>query len=187
MTKLIGLTGPAGSGKSFCAYALMGCWHFRLAKFADPLKDMVKVVMRAAGMSTGAIHECIEGMGKDLPCHALMGRTPRHAMQTLGTEWGRDQIDPDFWARLAMIRVRKMLEEGSSVVIDDVRFANEAQLIEDFGGRVIAVNRPASKIVGSHVSENTLPSHLISDTIDNSRDREFTKSDIERILQGINP
>ena len=37
----------------------------------------------------------IEGALKEVPCELLGGKTPRYAMQTLGTEWGRDTDQQD--------------------------------------------------------------------------------------------
>jgi hypothetical protein len=79
--RLIALTGYAGSGKSTLA-DILACEHgFTVVKFAGPLKAM----LRALGLDEREI----EGDLKEQPCQLLAGHTPRRAMQTLGTEWGR--------------------------------------------------------------------------------------------------
>lgn len=143
MTRLIAFTGPAGCGKSTASDALVACGWQRV-KFAGPLKDM----MRALGFTEAHI----EGHLKEQPSDLLLGRTPRHAMQTLGTEWGRECIGPDFWTGLAARRIAAALNAGVSVVVDDCRFANEAEVIRGLGGKVVRIEGRGG-IGGSHASE----------------------------------
>ena len=108
----IALCGPAGAGKSTVAAFLereAGCTRHR---FAKPLKDMLRAI--------GLTEREIEGDLKEVPCPALMGRTPRHALVTLGTEWGRDLIHPDLWVNAW----HRTLPAGN-VVTEDLRFRNE--------------------------------------------------------------
>lgn len=125
---VIGLSGLAGSGKSTAAMMLADA-GYTLVKFAGPLKDM----MRAIGLS----EEHIEGSLKEKPCVLLQGQTPRYAMQTIGTQWGRDIIGPHFWIGLWEARVLEVLDSGGRVVTDDCRFENEADAVRKFGGRVL--------------------------------------------------
>ena len=76
-------------------------------------------------------------------------------MQTLGTEWGRETIDQDIWVN----SVRRMLtksffSEYTPVIIDDLRFENEAKMVREMGGEVWEIDRknfaPESD---EHVSE----------------------------------
>lgn len=139
---LLGIAGKAGSGKSTAAQVLLDAGWARV-KFAGPLKDM----MRALGLDD----RHIEGDLKDVPCDLLQGQTPRYAMQTLGTEWGRDCIGRDFWIDLARRRISLAMSAGLNVVVDDVRFENEAQVIRDLGGLVLGLERGDG--AGDHVSE----------------------------------
>lgn len=124
---IVGLVGRMGSGKSTVADSLCQTNGFTRVKFADPLKDM----LRAIGLN----EEQIEGDEKMTPCNLLMGQTPRHAMQTLGTDWGRDMIHPDLWTRLWSERAG----QHSLVVADDCRFPNEARTILQQGGKLIRI------------------------------------------------
>lgn len=88
--------------------------------------------------------------------------TPRHALQQLGSEWGR-RCSPDTWVRYAL-NVHTRLQSGDvcydartglrpissvgdlvmpkvDVVISDVRFRNEVTLLQRAGGRVVRVVR----------------------------------------------
>lgn len=125
--KVIGLVGRMGSGKSTVANYLTEQYGFKLVKFADPLKDMLRAV--------GIGEEEIEGHLKNEPCDLLMGKTPRFAMQTLGTQWGRESIHPQLWVRLWLERAGR----HNMVVCDDCRFPNEATTIRENGGKLIRI------------------------------------------------
>ena len=89
----------------------------------------------------GLSREQVDGVLKETPSHLLCGATPRRAMQTLGTEWGRNMIGPDVWVRLTMHRVDELLASGVNVIIDDVRFDNEAEAIRERDGQLITLSR----------------------------------------------
>lgn len=142
---LIAFTGLAGSGKSTAAKHLVDTLGFQRIRFAGPLKDM----MRALGLTEAGI----EGDCKEVPCELLGGKTPRHAMQTLGTEWGRDLICQDLWIRAFNAALTKV-PEGVPVVVDDCRFPNEADAIVAAGGVLVRVVRPgAGAGAAGHSSE----------------------------------
>jgi hypothetical protein len=141
---VVAFTGLAGSGKSTSTRYLVEQYGYTLVKFAGPLKDM----MRAIGFS----ERDIEGDLKEVANHALCGKTPRYAMQTLGTEWGRNLIGDDLWISLWRNRVEKVIEEGGRVVTDDCRFPNEASAVRKLGGGIFKIEGRGG-IAGSHVSE----------------------------------
>ncbi|MEM9522766.1 MAG: deoxynucleotide monophosphate kinase [Pseudomonadota bacterium] len=149
---LVGLCGLAGSGKSTVAEMLVR-EGFERRKFAGPLKDALRSILFSAGASSETIERMIEGDLKETPTELLAGQTPRHAMQTLGTEWGRSCMSPGFWVDLALAGVEAARAAGvSHVVIDDVRFANEARAIRAAGGVTVRITGRGG-ISGGHVSE----------------------------------
>ncbi|WP_320202819.1 deoxynucleotide monophosphate kinase [Agrobacterium rosae] len=141
---VIALTGLAGSGKSTASKCLVEKHGYQLVKFAGPLKDM----LRAIGLSEAQI----EGELKEEPCEWLQGATPRHAMQTLGTQWGRACIGTSFWIELWVRRVNQIIAEGGRVVVDDCRFPNEANVVRKLGGVVWKIVGRGG-IAGAHESE----------------------------------
>lgn len=152
--RTIGFCGPAGAGKSTAAERLVKRWRFNRVRFAGPLKAM----MLALGLSP---HQ-VDGTLKEEPSPLLQGRTPRQAMQWLGTEWGRNLLGPEFWISAWRAAVEKTPDfrcpyVGYSrlIVADDVRFANEAKAIRERGGIVIRIERPGagSTSGGDHASE----------------------------------
>lgn len=147
---IIGLTGLAGSGKSLVAAHLAERHGFRVLKFAGPLKAMMRALLAEAGIDRDIAESMIEGHRKEQPSEALSGHTPRHAMQTLGTEWGRTCIDHGFWVDVWKSAATAW---GGRIVADDCRFLNEVGAVHDLGGAVVGVYR-AGLSTGSHVSEN---------------------------------
>ncbi|KIQ05172.1 deoxynucleotide monophosphate kinase, partial [Agrobacterium tumefaciens] len=141
---VIALTGLAGSGKSTASKYLVEKHGYQLVKFAGPLKDM----LRAIGLSEAQI----EGELKEEPCEWLQGATPRHAMQTLGTQWGRACIGPSFWIELWVWRVNQIIAAGGRIVVDDCRFPNEAAEVRKLGGVVWKILGRGG-IAGAHESE----------------------------------
>ena len=130
--QLIGLCGAAGSGKSTVA-AILEQWGYTRLRFAGPLKNMLAVLLAAGGVDHPTQRRMLEGDLKELPHPILQGQSPRRAMQTLGTEWGRECIGPDFWVGITAARADALLAEGRCVVIEDVRFPNEAAMVKGTG------------------------------------------------------
>ena len=144
LPRVVALTGAAGSGKSTAADYLILRHDYERVKFAGPLK----AAMAAMGFS----QEQIEGRLKETPCAWLSFKTPRHAMQTLGTEWGRNCIGEDFWAELWVHHANNTLAAGKRVVVDDLRFPNEAEAVRSLGGVIIKLEGRGG-IAGGHESE----------------------------------
>lgn len=155
---LIGFCGPAGAGKTTAALALVATLPdcCRLS-FADPIRAML--------YSLGLGPEDLQTY-KEKPHPLLGGKTPRFAMQTLGTEWARQTICDDLWLRVARQRALTALQDQATVVFDDVRFDNEAQMIRRLGGIIIKVTRPDLPQSSAHASEAGLTPALINTTIE---------------------
>lgn len=168
MVRIIGLSGAAGSGKSTAATYLIERHGFTLVKFAAPLKNMLRAI--------GLTDYDIEGAGKHVSHPALCGQTPRHAMQTIGTEWGRHCIGDEFWVNLWGREARN----HELVVCDDVRFENEATMIRSCGGRIIGLTGRGG-IAGNHASEAGV---LCDETIDNSGSQEKLYEALDKIVSG---
>lgn len=142
---VIGVAGRARAGKDSVAEAIlrMGGGVYRYS-FADPMRAMVK-----AGFGVDATDEFWQRHKEDA-CTVFRGRSLRYVMQTLGTEWGRDFIDPEIWVSLA---ADTLSVRGPGMVIADCRFPNEAAWIRQAGGLLIHVVRPDGPGVRAHLSE----------------------------------
>lgn len=155
--ELIGLCGAAGAGKDSVAKMLQAAYGYRADSFAAPIYAALAAMF---GVSVQALQD---RELKEAPWPALLGHTPRHLLQTLGTEYGRDMIDRDIWLLLADQR-RKAT--GRPTVISDVRFENEAAFIRKSGGLLIHVKRDTDQ-VHQHISESALDRDLAEITLDN--------------------
>jgi hypothetical protein len=156
---LVALTGLAGAGKSTAAAILAKHHGFTRMRFAAPLKAM----LRAIGLGDAEI----EGHLKEAPCALLQGKSPRQAMQTLGTEWGRNLIGEHFWADVWQHQALQVLDQGGKVVVEDCRFPNEVAAIKSLGGKIWRVDRPGL-VVGTHDSEQYVAGLKADDYIHNS-------------------
>ncbi len=145
---VVGLCGPKTSGKSTVADVLVRERGYRRVSMAEPMKKMVSALMcyTTCNPWVGWQDEWLYGDRKETPCKALCGQTPRHTLQTLGTEWGRECLGEDFWVRIAQERIAAL---GGFVVIDDIRFENEAALCDI----LVRVERPGCGGEDGHSSE----------------------------------
>lgn len=146
---IIALTGPIGSGKTELAkYMLWDHGYYRYP-FASYLKRMLA--------SIGLTEDQLNGSLKETPCDLLCGKTPRVAMQTLGTEW-RNMIGQDLWVRLWEHDVASQSQgqkNNGRIVVDDLRFQHEADAVHRLGGKVVRVIRPDVWGSHNHPSETT--------------------------------
>lgn len=141
---VIGVTGFKHAGKSSIAKYLSRRFGFARMRFAHPMKEMLRAFLRARGCPEDVIEEMIEGSLKEVPSPYLNGRTPRHAMQTLGTEWGRDQMHEDLWLD-AWGDSLSTIPPDCPVVVDDCRFENEFDRIRQLNGQIWRVVRPLNR------------------------------------------
>jgi hypothetical protein len=144
---LIGLTGKAFSGKDTVARFLAEDHSFLEKSLADPLRAGLREMLglKPSDFSPENKETVIDWIGK----------SPRELLQTLGTEWGRDLVHPQVWVRYLAARLKKSLLSGESVVITDVRFVDEAELVHRDGGQIWRVVRRRSETtrLAQHRSE----------------------------------
>ena len=147
---IIGLSGPAGAGKTYAAHTLRNILNekasggfFKVDSFAAPLKAFV----------LDLVGEKFP-LNKDAAYPLFPGTTYREVLQRIGTEVMRDSLDKDIWIRSLDVR-----NENQNVIIDDVRFENEVDWIHSKGGIVLRIEPAEGSVVKgqvwrSHASEN---------------------------------
>lgn len=145
MNRLIGFTGPAGSGKDTCGAYLVQMHGFARLSFAEPIYKALQVMGFRWPTTQAEKEEVIPELGV----------TWRHLAQTLGTEWGREKVHQDMWTIVAKRRIESV--PSARFAITDVRFDNEAAMIRDLGGLVIHLQgRRAGTGNDAHKSERPL-------------------------------
>ena len=142
---VIGLAGPIGSGKTTAARAL-GSLGYRQASFAAPLKAVCFQIFGPLGIPREAFYGTQEEKSEPRLIGGAVNHTDktitvssvtgRRILEIVGTE-GFRQAYPDVWLELAMVP----RYEGERIVIDDVRYENEASALRSRGGRVIHLDR----------------------------------------------
>jgi hypothetical protein len=148
--RIIAFVGKAGSGKDTAAGLIPNARRF---SFADPLKEFCAQVFdwdRETLWGDSALRG-VPDPRYVRPDGSLL--TPRFALQTLGTEWGRECCE-DIWVRLGVRRAQQ--SDAPVVVFTDCRFVNEARIIREAGGEVWRIYRPGAGLTGSagtHPSE----------------------------------
>jgi hypothetical protein len=182
--KIIGLTGPAGSGKDATADAIIHLTGGTRMAFADalraevcaafgvPLAYLTNPETKEHAISALALPRCIDAgflcamTTADLAVDFSAPRSPRWIMQQWGTEYRRAQ-NQDYWRAKILRRIGRGLYVP--IVITDVRFADEAQTVTDLGGEIWRVERPGYGVgAGSHESETTGAEFAPARVIDNS-------------------
>jgi len=169
---IIGLNGLKQSGKSTIAEHLMHK-RFGTFAFADPLKN----ALAAMGVPRQSLWGPQEEKEKPLPLFG--GKSGRYLMQTLGTEWGREMVDPDLWVNIATNTL------SGNFVCSDVRFPNEAKAIHDRHGLIIKVIRPSHAISDGHKSEQELPDSMIDIVIMNTGTMEELLGKVDAVLDQL--
>ena len=154
---LIGFSGKKGSGKSFFADYLVNNKLFIKLSFASPLKEITKILFN---LSDEDVKDPIK---KEL-INPKFNASPRELMQWLGTDIMREEFNKKFnysgsiWIDSVKDKIKTLLEDNKDVVIDDVRFQNEVDMIHSLGGIVINLRNDLDNTLNNststHSSEN---------------------------------
>lgn len=90
--------------------------------------------------------------------------TVRRILQWWGTEYRRAQ-DPDYWTKAWGRKIEQLDLKGTLVLVDDVRFMNELNVIREHDGLIVKIERPGFDGANSHSSETSLDDYQAWDAI----------------------
>ena len=162
---IIGVAGYKGSGKDTIANVLQTSFGFEKMSFAQPIKDIVH--------STFGIDKAIlsgDGGEREFREEVLPGwfyLSPRDMMQKIGMAF-RDELHKDIWVKVLESKIKSVKQ---NIVIPDVRFKNELELINKYGF-CVGVKRPGYNGDG-HRSERALDDVKLQYIFDNDNSQEM--------------
>ena len=141
---IIGFMGKAGAGKTTAALAVQRfILGSTIKSFATPLKEAVKALFM---FSDAQVYGTFE---EKVTVDPRWGVSPRKVLQKIGTDCIREMLCRDFHVKRMEAEIDSCKE---TTLIDDVRFVDEAQMILDRGGILIAIRRPP-EVEEAHASE----------------------------------
>jgi hypothetical protein len=181
--KLIGIGGVKGAGKNTAAEVLRDEYGFKEISFAMPLKKICAnatgldydlfdsqhhkdqpfpggpVILRFTTLQElikyASVYGKISGDQAELIITTALRRslnTPREMLQYVGTQLFRELVDREFWTKA----FTKEAQKRDKVVVPDVRFPNEREVIRKLGGAMILIEREGHNSADSHASETSL-------------------------------
>lgn len=138
---------------------------WKAISFADPLKKVCSVlldypylIMLGSGKEERKQRENLKTASYDI-CGALSGR---QALEYMGTDVFRNNLDDDIWIKLMVNKCKTYLNFGYSVVISDLRFPNEKQMLLQMGGKLMLVYRDLKEL--EPIDRNLHPSKWMYQT-----------------------
>jgi hypothetical protein len=145
MKRIIGIAGKARSGKDSAASYLFAAYGFTRIALADPLKLAAQQMFGLTDAQTwsDAVKEEV------IP---FWGLSPRQMFQRLGSDAVKPVFGNDHWVKRFKISYA-LLKDTDRVVVPDIRFEYEADMIRDLGGLMIHITRDSAAPVSAHVSE----------------------------------
>lgn len=153
----IAISGKIASGKTSAANHLRDNYGYTVMSFATPMKELEKI-HATVPWNKWPKHRAIMDIAKKiatvcdadaeqvrtliLACFYDNEPTPgvknRKLLQELGTDYIRNNIDKDAWV-LYLLHESKDI---SNIVVDDMRFANEFELLKDAGFITMRLHLP---------------------------------------------
>lgn len=184
--KLFGISGRIGAGKSTIAKHLEKNYGYKLLSFSTPLKEVASILFNIPLQN-------FYNSDLKIITDPYWNLTPRRILQIFGTECMRFNFGLDFWVRCMEKKIKEydqsIISNGGKInpkvkiVIDDIRFIEESEMIKKYGGTLIKVTRPYNPYAfkGSHASENSILPYNI--TIGNKKDIDSLHIIIDQIIE----
>ena len=181
--ELIGITGKKFSGKSTLAEMIRIIsstlsYEFVELAFATPLKE---ICAKAYSIDENHFYE---SKLKEVTIDEL-GKSPRQIMQEVGTYFRgeKDKNGDTLWIRHMRNKINLLAksEKKIIVIISDVRYLDEANMIRDLGGKIIRVigyYGPDIDNYSQHSSEQEMDAIVIDETIGNTGSKRSLQNKI---------
>ncbi len=190
---ILGFAGKAATGKTTAAKHMAPLLDkvCRIVPMAMVLRDEVEGFLRAIGAeeSVPLVYGCQDDkvrifyvdeakalarcpqwahfVGENREIQDRPGQTAvtvRRILQWWGTEYRRAQ-DPDYWTKAWGRKVEQFELAHMHVLVDDVRFMNELNVIREHGGLIVKIERPGFDGANNHASETSLDEYQAWDRV----------------------
>lgn len=219
---IIGVTGQcidslgrkriAGAGKDVVAKHLVDIYSFISLAWADPLKRFCQEVYGFPDEALWGESDARILPDERYPRPSGSFLTPRFALQSLGTDWGRNCYI-NTWVDYGIRTAKKILSgqyytpknglmaynpDGGAkirgVVFSDVRFMNELNAIKEAGGKVVRIKRQMTTPYDEkamnllHNSETELPNtsdDIFDYILDNSGTLDELMAKIDNMVEEL--
>lgn len=151
---IYGVIGKIGSGKTTLSNYLIEHHGFKRKAFADNLKEACRIIF---GFTDEQLYGTQEQ--KETPDPRWYGVSPRQVFQFFGTECVRmkmNELMPGIGEDIWIKSFELSLNPDENIVVDDVRFNNEAEMIKKLGGKIVKIIKETSSKnddVKNHISE----------------------------------
>lgn len=190
----IGLIGKIGSGKDTAAQVLINTFGYVPVAFASPLKEMVieadPVVhyrTKLDGVCPVHLSDLLDDGRSFEECKREYHEV-RRSLQRIGQ--GARKIDPDYWVRLAEQTISTIEYYQNPIVVTDVRYVNEADMLVRRGFTLVRITRkhPAGMTMEDtraalHDSETSLDGYVADYTITNDSTPEHLAAAVLELVQ----
>lgn len=175
MRKIIGICGAIGAGKDSAADHLVEKHQFVKESLAAPMKEMVRELFAIPPENLYGSQEQKAKPLWHLPKNdGLSHWSAREVLEFFGSDACRT-INPNVWVNAMFRRLR---ETASDIVICDVRFQNEADMLRRLGGSVIRVVKSGSEEPGTqHFSGLWFKNAVV--------DHEIVAADLDQLYSKI--
>lgn len=194
---IIGLIGQERVGKDTFADYICQRYQFKKYSLAQPIKEISKIMF---GWDDNKLY----GIDKDI-VDTKLGIKPREFFTWFGTEIGQYALHQKFpnlqitersiWS-LSMdnwIKEQIKLNPNGLIVIPDVRFCHEVDILNKYNTILININKTTNLLGYNQVSNNNyelndiIEKYTITYEINNNSTLQNYKNEITKLINKINP
>ena len=177
MLKIIAFMGKKESGKTLAADRLVTKFGFKKVNFKDALIAEVKEKFPE---TLNLIKDTKRKKNIDELFEKPYPEIIRKILQEYGTEVVRSE-KPNHW----VLKWKQAVDwvDGNSIVVDDIRYENEYNVVKELGGTVVRILRHNHVIQDKHSSENSADNLKADIEINNVGKKDFYLKKIDGLIE----
>lgn len=180
----------AGMGKTTAAEAVRSylfgqvpCEYAFRTSFANPIKRALSSIFDDCRFAREGFVTDAGALDKDAPYIAECEYpSPRSMMIAIGQ--AMKELDADFWVKLEAETMDGVLKQGMHVIIDDLRFPREYEMLREHGAKIIRICNPDVTAAPSE-TEGLLEGYEFDAEIINDGSLEEFKERVVETVKGV--